>query len=797
MQSKLDWTFLGRQTFLILAAALALVAGGGFGALVDFRLQVMLSGLAIAVLGGWLLWRLLHRQRLAAGGLEWAWLAFLLAQLLAAAFSEDVRRSLPHLVTWWTYFAVFCLVLDLLRRGWPARDLELALFAALGLVLLSGSLEWWQMWQGWRMLAGLQFVPAFAQRVSSLLGDPNLLAACINLLLPLLLVRWMLSGRLWRALLSLLILVSLGMLYLTDSRGALLGFGACILVLAVLWVWRVSPAAYGLAQRVWAALWGRKWLLAGLVLLLALAAGLFAWRMLSFQGDTTHGPVLTSRDVYWQAARNALASDPLTGAGQGLYPTYLMGVWSMPPGRPYFHAHSLYFHTLAESGWLGLLTLAVLGFSFARRAWNAWQGQEEAGRARWAAALAGLAGLAIHSIVDDFFAFASAGLVSMALMAFALAGPRQPDRQQPSWHPAWLLLPGLLAAGFSLYALRAHALADVAWQLGREGDWPAAAQQMAAAAATDPGLAAYWLQAGYAQAQAGNFAAAIESYRQGIALEPVHGLNYANLAAIHWAAGDPSAALIQMRIATRQSLEAWQFWLTQAVYEESLGEKEALSAYQQALYFNSDLRDSLFWQGSALRQQALAGSDAVAPGNIHTPAREAAALGRAAVAAGDPAAAADALGLAFSLNDQEVLVYVGLAELAMAEGDLEMAQGYLNAALWVQTTRNQSKVEAILLAAEIATQRGDAELALLRYEAAFASITAYDTYGWGSSNWSPYFWFAFQRRAFPNELLPWLERADVSPLVAQRLLVLAELYEKSGNEIKSAQVRTALAGYLP
>lgn len=340
-------------------------------------------------------------------------------------------------------------------------------------------------------------------------------------------------------------------------------------------------------------------------------------------------------------------------------------------------------------------------------------------------------------------------------------------------------------------------MADVAWQLGREGDWPAAAQQMAAAATADPGLAAYWLQAGYAQAQVGDFAAAIESYRQGIALEPVHGLNYANLAAIHWAAGDPWAALSQMRIATRQSPEAWQFWLTQAVYEESLGEKEALSAYQQALYFNSDLGDSLFWQGSALRQQALAGSDAVAPGNIHTPARDAAALGRAAVAAGDPAAAADALGLAYSLNDQEVLVYVGLAELAMAEGDLETAQGYLNAALWVQTTRNQSKVEAILLAAEIAAQRGDAELALLRYEAAFAAITAYDTYGWGSSNWSPYFWFAFQRRAFPNELLPWLERADVSPLVAQRLLVLAELYEESGNEIKSAQVRTALAGYLP
>ncbi|MCW5876373.1 MAG: O-antigen ligase family protein [Anaerolineales bacterium] len=795
--TRLDWPFLWRQTFLLLAAVLGLVVCGGFAGLIDFRLQAVTTGLAALVLGGWLLWRALRRQRLATSGIEAAWLIFLAVQVLAAVVSEDIRRSLPHTVTWFAYFAVFLFVLDLLRRGWPAQYLETALFAAAGLVLFSAWAEWFGYWQGWRGLAELEFLPGFVQRTSSLLGDPNLLAAFINLILPLLAARWLLAGRWPRAALTVFILAALGVLYFADSRGGLLGFGASAAVLAALWLLRVSPRARDAALRLWAALWGRKVLLAGLALVAVLGAGFFAWRMLSFQGDTTHGPVLTSRDVYWDAARLALATDPLAGAGQGMYPVYLMQVWSMPPARPYLHAHSLYFQTLAESGWLGLLALGWLGFSVVRRAWGAWQGHDVAGRARWAAALAALAGLAVHSLVDDFFPLPAAGVTVMALIAFALAPGERAERGS-SLHPAWLLLPGAVALAFSLYALRSHSLADRAWQGAATGDWPAAAAQMLGAAEADPGFAAYWLHAGYAQAQAGDLDGAADSYRRGIALEPVHGLNHANLAAVYWAGGEPGQALTQMRIATRQSPEAWQFWLNQAVYEEVLGEEGALASYQTALHFNPALAESIFWQAGPLRQQALVGFVPPDPAETaRAEAQAAVAEGRQALAAGDLAAAGDALARAHTINDQEVLVYVGLAELAMAQGDLELAERYVAAALWLQTTRNQSKVEATLVGAEVAALRGDQATALRRYEAAFAAISAYDTYGWGSANWSPYFWFVFQRRAFAHELLPWLERADISAAVAQRLLPLAELYEEDGLMGEADAVREALAEFLP
>src|SRR5690606_11016970 len=151
-----------------------------------------------------------------------------------------------------------------------------------------------------------------------------------------------------------------------------------------------------------------------------------------------------------------------------------------------------------------------------------------------------------------------------------------------------------------------------------QGDWPAAATQMQAAAAADPGLGAYWLQAGYAQAQVGDFTAASQSYSRGIALEPVHGLNHANLAAIYAADGQLEAALVQMRIATQQSPEAWQFWLARGWYEEQLDQPQAVGSYGQALYFNDALLESFFWAASPVRQQALVDFSTAAPGDIHT-----------------------------------------------------------------------------------------------------------------------------------------------------------------------------------
>jgi hypothetical protein len=55
----------------------------------------------------------------------------------------------------------------------------------------------------------------------------------------------------------------------------------------------------------------------------------------------------------------------------------------------------------------------------------------------------------------------------------------------------------------------------------------------------------------------------------------------------------------------------------------------------------------------------------------------------------------------------------------------------------------------------------------------------------------------FQRHAFPEDLLPQLVRADITIDIAQRLLVLADLYEDAGLSDQAAAVRETLAEYLP
>ena len=117
--------------------------------------------------------------------------------------------------------------------------------------------------------------------------------------------------------------------------------------------------------------------------------------------------------------------------------------------------------------------------------------------------------------------------------------------------------------------------------------------------------------------------------------------------------------------------------------------------------------------------------------------------------------------------------------------------------LLVQATSNQHKAEMLLLWAEIAAQQGDDEATLERYQGAFEAITTENLYGGGSRGWVPYNLFVFQRQGLAEDLLPQLERADIPASVAERLLVLADLYEEMGQPDQAEVVRAVLGPYLP
>jgi Flp pilus assembly protein TadD len=346
--------------------------------------------------------------------------------------------------------------------------------------------------------------------------------------------------------------------------------------------------------------------------------------------------------------------------------------------------------------------------------------------------------------------------------------------------------------------LNAYRHADYAIALGKQGNWIEVAREMQLAAESDPGLAIYWLQTGYAYGRAAAENAsyldeATSTYKRGIELEPGYAINRANLAVLLWFAGLDNEAFDQMRIATTNAPKSYQLLANKGMIEEQIGlEDEANSSYNQAINLQPEIANSVFWQDSEIKREARqnATEHTIFVSTLVYQARE-------YISEQEVDSARSLLEEAYGLNDQEVSLYTAFAELSFSEGDLDKAEQYIRIALWVQATRNQAKAEAILLGAEISYAQGNNEEALRRYQIAYHAILADTSYGWGSAGWSPYAWFVFQRITFPEDLLPQLERVDIPTEIAERLLQYAVILDDHA-QVKEAQaVRDHLEPYLP
>jgi tetratricopeptide (TPR) repeat protein len=802
-----DWKYLGREAVLILLLAYLILAGGTLSGMIAYPLRLTNAVLAGLLFGGWLLWKLLRKEKLLATGLDRAWIFFLGSQLLATVFSDDPRRSLPWLALWLSYALLFYLVYALLRKGWPAELVEKTLLISGSIAIALALYQLSQIYVNWRAaVAGLNLAPSFNFRISGVLGDPNLLAAFTNLLLPLALTRALASrSRGSQLLLAIVWLAGLAVVYFTDSRGGLLGLGMGLFIVGLGWMRILSARAREVSSQAWAWLRARRWLFYGLLLAVLVLGALVALRVLGSGGDTTHAPVASARDIYWQAAAAAFLANPVLGTGPGIYPSYLMQIWSTPPARPYLHAHSTPFNIGAESGIIGFFALFALLVAIWRKAAGGWREQDAAGKARWIGIAASLTGFSLHSLVDDFLPFSAAGGVLMILLALWLAPIPRPEEEREGASPLWVLAPALLAAVLAINPLRAQAQAEDAARQGNAGEWVTAAEGMQAAADLDPSYAIYWQQAAYAYGRAAGenpiYAdLALQSYERATILEPVYSLPWANRAAVAAEIGLAEEAIHYAEQATRLAPEGALYYLNLGSYRESLDDHAAAQeAFNSALNLEPDWAASAFWTRSALRQTTLASfeSPQLEPGRPLVEARQIAGEARAVIAAGDLEAGRRMLHEVYALNNQESELYLGLAELAMAEENSVLAEDYIQAGLIVQATTNQHKAEMMLLWAEIAAEQGEDDLALERYQAAFAAITTESLYGWGSRGWVPYNLFVFQRQGFGEDLMPQLERADIPIRVAERLLVLADLYEERGQVDQAKDVRAVLYPYLP
>jgi putative inorganic carbon (HCO3(-)) transporter len=109
------------------------------------------------------------------------------------------------------------------------------------------------------------------------------------------------------------------------------------------------------------------------------------------------------RVAHWQAAWRMFTAHPWLGVGIGnyakAYASFALPRWSEPLG----HAHNIYLHFLAETGLLGLAAYLVLIASAAAQLWRARTVSRGFSRALAIGALAMLAHLAVHSLVDNLY----------------------------------------------------------------------------------------------------------------------------------------------------------------------------------------------------------------------------------------------------------------------------------------------------------------------------------------------------------------------------------------------------------
>ncbi|WP_236796119.1 O-antigen ligase [Amycolatopsis sp. GM8] len=242
-----------------------------------------------------------------------------------------------------------------------------------------------------------------AVRAIGTFANPNVLAAFLLLLAPLAaLAPRLATERTTRLLLTGLAVVGFGAVLTTFSRAAYVAaFAGLLVIVVVRWILpRLNR------NQIWLVVTG------GAGALVALTVGLIA---LSRGGGSLYG-----RGSAWGTAIRVTESDPLFGVGLGRAGAVIS---ANTTAGPFAHAHNLWLNWLVETGGAGFLAFTVITVAAVYCAVRL----AARGRATGVAALAGLTGFFLMSLLDD-----PANLSRIAMAMWLVLGVVMAE-SQPRW----------------------------------------------------------------------------------------------------------------------------------------------------------------------------------------------------------------------------------------------------------------------------------------------------------------------------------------------------------------------------
>lgn len=195
-------------------------------------------------------------------------------------------------------------------------------------------------------------------------------------------------------------------LFMSWSRGAWLGLGAAVLVMAFALPRRVSRsiALVLIVALIVGALFLTGRLPASVVARVTSATEeLFAISDVRGVDITTANYAVMERLAHWQAAVNMATDHPWLGVGLGnyevAYPDYRLINWKFPLG----HAHNYYLNVLAETGIIGLFAYTVTWIALFGLTWRVRRHPDTLARLTAIGLLGTWTYLSVHSLTDDLY----------------------------------------------------------------------------------------------------------------------------------------------------------------------------------------------------------------------------------------------------------------------------------------------------------------------------------------------------------------------------------------------------------
>jgi len=802
-------SYLTKESVLILLFSYVVLVGGQIGGLIDTDLRMVNTALLALIGLVWVTVRLFLHWPFPRTALDVPLIGYMAVHAITAATSMDPRRSAICVWLLALSILVFYLFVDLLRHGWTAELLVKVLLVVGAIVLLLGVLEitgWYKAWHdvwGWA-----RPIPATTTRVGRSVGDPNWLAALLNLLWPLALVHlWGKRSLLVRSLPAVWLVLAVILLYFTSSRGGWLGT-----IAAAGTVFLLSRDLRQYVRKVWSWLTARRWrVMIGATL--ALAASVVGATLVVRQlAHPSHGSGLEARLYFWRPAWAAFRSSPLLGTGPFTYGETFLLARSIPPERPYSVAHSYPITLAAESGLLGLAALAWLTIALVRHVWRTWGRLSAAGRPIRVGALAALVGCAVHSQFDSVAGVPYISVILAFLLALLLAPqPSPPFRPRASRRRATLwLLPvswGLLLVT-AVWSLRATLPFSRGIEAANADRWLEAASLFDVAEQRDPAFAYYDLQAGYthgmlaADGDRAHLDAAIAYYEDGLRRSPNYGLNAAHLGALYRQAGNADQAVTWAERALDLAPRSALFALNLGCLYEELGQPEpAEQHYKRALNRAPEWATAAFWRATPLRRAIaddwLAAHPPPAPADDPHSAREWSIVGRHALEAGRAAEALDAFARAARIDPHDVGAHVGQGRAYLALGRTAEAEQALRTALMGGVSLELDHARAVASLAQMYHQEGDLERAIPALQAAISHGQQALAQEPSVLGWRSYPNFLFYRESPEEHLLPQLAVITVTDEVAEWMLQLGAWHEEAGDQAAAREIYREVVEAVP